>query len=70
MAGDEATLSLNDTFHSSSQDDRREAVSEDTYITSVVLYDSKRRPVAVGKLAVPMRKRSGDRLNLRLRQDF
>ena len=70
LAGDEATLSLNDTFHSSSQDDRREAVSEDTYITSVVLYDSKRRPVAVGKLAVPMRKRSGDRLNLRLRQDF
>lgn len=70
LAGDEATLSLNDTFYSSSQDDRREVVAEDAYITSVVLYDSRRRPVAVGKLAVPMRKRPGDRLNIRLRQDF
>lgn len=41
-----------------------------TYITSIGVYDSERKLVAVAKLAQPIRKREKDKLNIRLRMDF
>lgn len=69
LGGDQAGLSLNPTF-SSRENGKLKANRDDTYITSVVLYDDKKRPIGVAKLATPLRKRQGDRVNIRIRQDF
>ncbi len=44
--------------------------SSTTYITAVGLYDSRRRLVAVAKIAQPIRNREKEKINIRLRMDF
>lgn len=72
----EANGSNNPTYSEQVSDDdfgeRREIrrPTNTTYITSVGIYDSERKLVAVAKLAQPIRKREKDKLNIRLRMDF
>ena len=68
----DANCSANSTFSSLDSDGHlvRTAPSGSVYITTVGLYDHRRRLVGVARLASPMRKRDRDRLAIRLRMDF
>lgn len=68
----DANCSANSTFSSLDSDGHliRTAPSGSVYITTVGLYDGKRRLVGLARLASPMRKRDRDRLAIRLRMDF
>ena len=77
LDGSEANASNNRTFSKiiddpNSQHNGRRVVknSGETRISTVCLYDSHRRLVAVAKLADPIRKRPGDRLMIRLKYDL
>jgi hypothetical protein len=63
---------VDDNGTPSPQDDRAlmRNVPPVTYVTTVVLYDNERRPVAVARLAQPIRKREKDSLDIRLRFDI
>lgn len=53
-------------------DDRMTIVDENgtTWITAIGLYNEERKLIAVAKLAQPIRKREGDKLNIRLKYDM
>lgn len=70
IQGDECNLSTNDSFSEADSSGIARPVLNETYISSVVLYDKLLRPVGVAKLAMPLRKRKNDSINIRLRRDF
>lgn len=66
--------SQNPTFARLQDDGKRHLVRDEggpvTYATTVGLYDSKKRLVAVARLVQPLRKRERDKPTVRLRFDF
>ncbi len=70
--GVDANCSNNPTFSTTDEHGRRVSRLSDrtTYITRVALYDRRRRLVGVAKVAQPIRKQEGRRVNVRIRLDY
>lgn len=70
--GSELNCSNNPTYSEVDARGRRVSKRADgtTYITRITIYDREKRVVGIAKLAQPIRKREGERLNVRIPIDF
>lgn len=68
----EMNCTTNPTFYNVDSDGKRvrRHASGSVYVTTVVLYDEDMEPVGIARLAKPLRHRSRDRQNIKLKIDF